>query len=94
LSRSTVEQLRDDIDHGLTGDKVDWPDPAAAPLGSDEEAAGSFLDPSAVEAARGLELSRPTQRASDRRVGAGWLVIVFAFALGAGLLAWMVWLHG
>lgn len=35
-----VEQLRQDIDSGKTGDKVAYPDPAAAPLGSDDEAAG------------------------------------------------------
>lgn len=39
--RRTIEQLRDDIDSGRTRDKVDFPDPAAAPLGSDEEAAGT-----------------------------------------------------
>jgi hypothetical protein len=28
----STEQLRRDIDSGRTGDKVDWPDPAMAPL--------------------------------------------------------------
>lgn len=37
----TVERLRADIDSGRTGEKVRYPDPAAAPLGSDEEAAGT-----------------------------------------------------
>jgi hypothetical protein len=35
---STVAQLRSDIDSGRTGDKVNAHDPAAAPLGTDEEA--------------------------------------------------------
>ena len=38
---ATAEQLRADIDHGLTGDKVPCFDPAAAPFGTDEEAAGT-----------------------------------------------------
>jgi len=35
-----VDQLRADIDSGRSGDKVPFPDPAAAPLGTDAEAAG------------------------------------------------------
>lgn len=35
------ERLRADIDAGLTGDKVAFPDPAAAPLETDAEAGGS-----------------------------------------------------
>lgn len=34
-------RLRDAIDRGLTGDKVPAIDPAAAPLGTDDEAAGT-----------------------------------------------------
>jgi hypothetical protein len=34
-------QFRNRIDRGETGDKVAFPDPAAAPLGTDEEAAGT-----------------------------------------------------
>lgn len=37
---STPERLRDDIDRGATGDKTPGIDPAAAPLGADDEAAG------------------------------------------------------
>ena len=33
-------RLRNKIDHGGAGDKVAFPDPAAAPLGTDDEAAG------------------------------------------------------
>jgi hypothetical protein len=94
LSRSTIEQLRDDIDHGRTCDKVDALDPAAAPLGADEEAAGTPPDPRAVEAARAFELSRPCQSTSERGGGVAWMLISFALALGAGLVAWMLWLRG
>jgi hypothetical protein len=36
-----ADQLRAAIDSGRTGDKVAFPDPAAAPLGTDAEAAGA-----------------------------------------------------
>jgi len=36
----TTSQLRDDIDSGRTGEKVPYGDPAAAPLGTDDEAGG------------------------------------------------------
>jgi len=39
----TVEQERAAIDSGYTGDKVAMTDPAAAPLGSDDEAAGARM---------------------------------------------------
>lgn len=55
---STVEQLRRDIDSGLTGDKVAVLDPAAAPLGADEEAAGTPLPPEAITQAHQYELAR------------------------------------
>jgi len=37
-SSSEVSRIRHRIDRGHTGDKVNWPDPAAAPLGTDDEA--------------------------------------------------------
>ena len=42
-------QIKGDIDSGATGDKAPGFDPGAAPLGSDEEAAGPMVSP-AVEA--------------------------------------------
>jgi hypothetical protein len=36
------EQLRAEIDSGRTGEKVGFPDPAAAPLGTDAEAGGQL----------------------------------------------------
>lgn len=38
-------QIRADIDAGRTGDKTPGFDPAAAPLGTDEEAAGPMVSP-------------------------------------------------
>lgn len=40
-NRANTAQLRAAIDRGATGSKVPFPDPAAAPLGTDEEAAGT-----------------------------------------------------
>lgn len=36
-----AQRLRHDIDSGRTGDKIPVEDPAAAPLGTDDEAAGT-----------------------------------------------------
>jgi hypothetical protein len=94
LNTSTISQLRDDIDAGRTGDKIDWPDPAAVPLGTDEEAAGTPPDPWAVETARRLEGSRPCKSIAHRGAGAAWLLIAYAVALGAGLVAWILWQSG
>ena len=55
---STTERLRADIDSGKTGDKVRNSDPAAAPLGTDEEAAGTPVSREAVEMARSDEVDR------------------------------------
>ena len=49
------EELRRDIDSGRTGDKVPFRDPAAAPLGADDEAAGHPPSPEAVAGARAQE---------------------------------------
>ncbi len=92
MSRSTISQLRADIDAGRTGDKVNWPDPAAVPLGTDDEAAGTPPDRWAVETARTLELSRLDLPLSQHHsLGAAWLLIAYTVVFGAGLIAWIYW---
>lgn len=54
----TSEQLRDEIDRGGTGDKVAFSDPAAAPLGTDDEAAGHPPPPGQVQTAMHHEAHR------------------------------------
>lgn len=54
-SGSNASQLQNDIDSGRTGDKVAGFDPAAAPLGTDDEAAGTPPTPAAVAEARSFE---------------------------------------
>lgn len=47
IPNADAQRLRDAIDKGLTGDKIPAADPAAAPLGTDDEAAGTRPPPSA-----------------------------------------------
>ncbi len=52
---NTVSQLKNDIDSGLTGDKVAAGDPGLSPLGTDDEAAGRPTSPERVAMARKQE---------------------------------------
>jgi hypothetical protein len=63
---STVAQLRSDIDRGRTGDKVNALDPAAAPLGTDKEAAGTPPSPEVVSLSRAQEKRRIARKPSER----------------------------
>lgn len=58
---STTAQLKHDINSGLTGDKVNFFDPAAAPLGTDDEAGGYSPTPEQIHEARMAERSRPME---------------------------------
>lgn len=51
----TTDRLRKDIDRGVAGDKVPFPDPAAAPLGTDDEAAGAPPSRASIATARAHE---------------------------------------
>lgn len=55
IATSRADRLREEIDRGRTGDKVPFPDPAAAPLGTDDEAAGTAPSPERVAHARAQE---------------------------------------
>ena len=92
---STVEQLRRDINQGRTGDKVGPLDPAAAPLGTDEEAAGTPIDPAVVDQVRCQE-ARYSPPNDDQRSSQGdmsgvylWVAVVavlFSALFGSILL--------
>jgi hypothetical protein len=86
---ATAEQLRSDIDHGRMGDKVDVADPAAAPLGTDDEAAGTPPSPHAVSVARAGERGR-TLAVPQRRRGPSraWILPAFVLALIGALVVW------
>ena len=62
----SIDRLRADIDGGRTGDKSPGGDPAAAPLGTDEEAAGTPIDPALAEKVR-LAERRPDGEALSRQ---------------------------
>jgi hypothetical protein len=88
--KATTDQLRDDIDKGRTGEKVCFPDPAAAPLGTDDEAAGSPTPAEQVAATRRDERARADRmRAGQSRVQARtWLALAVTVAVIA-LLLWV-----
>jgi hypothetical protein len=67
----TTAQLRHDIDSGRTGDKVAGFDPAVAPLGTDEEAAGTPPSGDAIALARRLEAYRAAEL---RETGHIWFI--------------------
>lgn len=58
----TTDRLREDINRGLTGDKVPYRDPAAAPLGTDDEAAGMPATSEEIEMAREGEIGGDASR--------------------------------
>ncbi len=60
----TAPQLQDDIDSGRSGDKTPGFDPAAAPLGTDEEAGGH--GPSTQEIAQARAHENRTAAAGER----------------------------
>ena len=53
---ATADALRHAIDRGQSGDKTDFSDPAAAPLGTDDEAAGHPPTPEQIALAAASEL--------------------------------------
>jgi hypothetical protein len=91
-SEPTTSQLRRDIDRGRAGDKVDHPDPAAAPLGTDEEAAGVPVPPSAIADAHREEVAAGPDAAAEavRRTGSPMVLSVLAI-LAVAVVVLVVW---
>lgn len=78
----TVDDLRRRIGRGEAADKVDFPDPAAAPLGTDAEAAGAPPGETARErAARNVQRGDMAQSAPEARRSSPPLVTLGFFAL-------------
>ena len=63
--RGTSDRLRSEIDSGRTGDKVGYPDPAMAPLGTDDEAAGAPPTRDEIATARRQETGRVDAPTAD-----------------------------
>lgn len=73
-----VDQLRQAIDLGHTGDKIDFPDPATAPLGTDAEAGG--VSPSAAEIAQDIA-STPPRQADPAQGNLGFYLYLYLAAI-------------
>ncbi len=72
----TVEELKGAIDSGRTGDKVAFPDPGAAPLGTDDEAAGTPDTADRVAIAMRQELHHGLAAdAGDFSFAGGWQAV-------------------
>jgi hypothetical protein len=76
MQAPTSDQIRNAIDSGATGEKVAMSDPAAAPLGTDDEAAGQ---PPTTQERATAALQMPTAPAQTHRPPPG---IVLYVALG------------
>jgi hypothetical protein len=74
---NNTSRLRREIDSGKTGDKVDFVDPAAAPLGTDDEAGGET--PTSEQVSSDAPPA-PQRQGGMRRDQAG----VLSYALVAG----------
>jgi hypothetical protein len=75
-----VAQLQADIDSGAAGDKIGALDPALAPLGTDDEAAGAPPSPERVALARAEERGRSGAPAAAPAQGRSRLAL-YAFVL-------------
>jgi hypothetical protein len=73
----TVDRLRHEISRGKVGDKVDHPDLAAAPLGTDDEAAGISPTP---EERRMAAAIAPSDR-QEKEPAVGPVIIYVAIVL-------------
>lgn len=91
---NTTQQLKNDIDTGRTGDKIDQGfDPGLAPLGTDDEASGTPPTPDEIRIARELEREGASQPAEQGQrnpkrgypavllIGAAFLVLVLAVVI-------------
>jgi hypothetical protein len=90
----TTEQLRIAIDQGQGGTKVDAGDPAAAPLGTDDEAGGTPNSAAQVRLAAAHEVRARLNSARQRTsgLGAAWWLIGFSVFMGASIVTSVFWL--
>jgi hypothetical protein len=82
-------RLRADIDSGRTADKIPVSDPAASPLGTDDEAAGVTNSAAEIAAAREGSVKAPPQPVPESAPTSGlarnWLWIAVAVVALAAL---------
>ena len=84
-----VDQLRSAIDAGRAGDKMPWPDPAMAPLGTDDEAGGNAPTRQQVAEAHRQEVGRGVTSSDPigRGPGQAWWIIGLTIMIGAAIVA-------
>jgi hypothetical protein len=88
----TTGKLKHDIDRGRSGDKVDFIDPAVAPLGTDEEAAGTPPPADAIAQAYKHEISHnrvSSERKDSDHAVAIYVGIIAAIATVVGFAIWL-----
>ena len=85
--RGNPDVLRHAIDTGRTGAKVDFPDPAAAPLGTDDEAAGTPPTVGQVAASLAQESSSVQEPARASSNWPIWILLIVIAAVAAVVIA-------
>lgn len=97
----TTDRLRHDIDSGRSGDKVPFIDPAAAPLGTDDEAAGTSPGRLEMKKAQKAEIrpDAPASPVDERgRTISGeltttswfWIYVAIAVLVVIGIVAFLI----
>jgi hypothetical protein len=71
-----TDQLRHAIDSGKTGDKVSVSDPAMAPLGTDDEAAGTPVTPQRLQHAADIRHTHTSENKKGWKIIAGVAVLL------------------
>ena len=88
-----TERLRQNIDSGRTGDKVAGLDPAVAPLGADDEAAGTRQPAHEIASTGHRETMRPHETSDLPGLGHAWILIAFTLLLAIAMVAWTLTVH-
>ena len=91
-SIETTEQLRIAIDQGQGGSKVDAGDPAAAPLGTDDEAGGTPNSAAQVRMAAAHEIRPNKKKLRNTGIGHAWWLIGICLFMAASILVSALWL--
>jgi hypothetical protein len=91
--RYTTDQLRKAIDSGRSGAKIDYPDPAAAPLGTDDEAGGASPSPEAVRQAYHHEVhGSPVETKGNQLERGAYIYMAVMTALIVALISIAIWM--
>lgn len=92
MTQENWQKVRQQIDSGHGNDKIDYPDPTAVPLGTDEEAGGATTPPAVIARETVQKTGHASSRQSAPGLGrrVGWVVIA-AVITAALLVAISFW---